>query len=202
MGNRSLVRDAPGTEDDQGTTTVVHVVIDGRYAGTILLADTLRGLRPMMLTRDQEATAKAVAAELGIAMGSGTDIARESSDVVLISSDLNDLVHTVHVARRARRIVMFNFAGTIAVDVVGMSLAAVGLLSPVAAAFSTSAARPRSSSTPPGSSRAGGGADLRGAEKSEAHLSGAADTCSGCYLPKRPADGGRCHHHNPERAEE
>ncbi len=74
-------------------------------------------------------------ADVGIAMGSGTDIARESSDVVLISSDLNDLARTVHVAKRARRIVMFNFAGTIAVDLIGMALAAFGLLSPVLAAF-------------------------------------------------------------------
>ncbi|WP_369059882.1 HAD hydrolase family protein [Kocuria rhizophila] len=74
-------------------------------------------------------------AQVGIAMGSGTDIARESSDIVLISSDIHDLVRTVHVARRARRIVMFNFVGTIAVDLVGMVLAAVGLLSPVLAAF-------------------------------------------------------------------
>lgn len=74
-------------------------------------------------------------ATVGIAMGSGTDIAQESSDVVLISSDLNDLAHTVHVAKRARKIIMFNFIGTVAIDVLGMILAAYGLLSPVFAAF-------------------------------------------------------------------
>jgi P-type E1-E2 ATPase len=74
-------------------------------------------------------------ADVGIAMGSGTDIARESADVVLISSDLHDLVATVRTARRARRIVLFNFAGTIAVDLVGMALAAFGFLSPILAAF-------------------------------------------------------------------
>ncbi|ARX64305.1 Heavy metal translocating P-type ATPase [Corynebacterium pseudotuberculosis] len=74
-------------------------------------------------------------ATVGIAMGSGTDIAQESSDVVLISSDLNDLAHTVCVAKRARKIIMFNFIGTLAVDILGMILAAYGLLSPVFAAF-------------------------------------------------------------------
>ncbi|MFV0453113.1 MAG: heavy metal translocating P-type ATPase [Propioniciclava sp.] len=74
-------------------------------------------------------------AEVGIAMGGGTAIARESGDVVLISSDLDDLVRTVDVAKRARRIVMANFVGTIAVDLIGMGLAAAGLLSPVLAAF-------------------------------------------------------------------
>ena len=193
-GNRYLVPDAPARVEGQGIATAVHVGIDGQYAGTILLADAVRdsakaavadlkrhGLRTMMITGDQEATARAVAAELGIddvragllpdqklsaidaeraagrklamvgdgvndapalaradvgiAMGSGTDIARESSDVVLISSDLNDLARTVHVAKRARQIVMFNFAGTIAIDLIGITLAAAGLLSPVLAAF-------------------------------------------------------------------
>lgn len=193
-GNRALVADAPERIEGQGVATAVHIGIDGAYAGTILLADTIRdsakaavaelhrdGLRTLIITGDQQVTAQAVAAELGIddvragllpdeklaaidaernaghrlamvgdgvndapalaradvgiAMGSGTDIARESADIVLISSDLNDLAGTVLVAKRARRIVMFNFAGTIAVDLVGIGLAAFGLLHPVAAAL-------------------------------------------------------------------
>ena len=193
-GNRALVTDAPDTVAGQGTATMVHVGVDGRYAGTILLADTIRpsakeavalihqrGMRTMIITGDQARTADAVAAELGIgdvragllpeeklaaidterasghrlamvgdgvndapalaraqvgiAMGSGTDIARESADVLLISSDLNDLVRTLRVARWARRIILVNFVGTIAVDLVGMGLAAAGHLSPVLAAL-------------------------------------------------------------------
>ncbi|MDR1450098.1 MAG: cadmium-translocating P-type ATPase [Propionibacteriaceae bacterium] len=193
-GSRGLVTDAPADLEEQGVATAVHIGVDGRHAGTILLADTIRdsareavaelrrrGLRTLIITGDQEAAARAVAAELGvddvragllpdqklaaidaeraaghrlamvgdgvndapalaradvgIAMGSGTDIAQESADVVLISSDLHDLAHTLHVARRARRIVMSNFAGTIAVDLIGMGLAAFGLLGPVLAAF-------------------------------------------------------------------
>lgn len=168
--------------------------VDGYYAGTVILADTIRdsargavaelhrlGVRTLIITGDQEMSARAVATELGIndvragllpdqklaaidaeriaghrlamvgdgvndapalahadvgiAMGSGTEVARESADVVLISSNLHDLVRTVHVARRARRIVMANFAGTIAVDLIGMGLADLGLLGPVAAAL-------------------------------------------------------------------
>ncbi|WP_347955661.1 heavy metal translocating P-type ATPase [Gordonia aichiensis] len=193
-GNRALVPDAPELQADQGTATAVHVSVGGSYAGTVLLADAIResarsavavvhcaGLRTMMITGDQDVTARAVAAEVGIdevragllpdeklaaidaeraagrrlamvgdgvndapalaraqvgiAMGSGTDIAREASDVVLISSDLNDLAHTLHVARSARRIVMFNFVGTILVDLIGMGLAAAGLLPPIWAAL-------------------------------------------------------------------
>ncbi|MDR1392418.1 MAG: cadmium-translocating P-type ATPase [Bifidobacteriaceae bacterium] len=193
-GSRGLVADAPDKVEGQGIATAAHVAIDSTYAGTILLADTIRdsakqavaelrqrGLRTLVITGDQEATARAVAAELGIddvragllpvrklttidaereaghklamvgdgvndapalaradvgiAVGSGTEIARECADVVLISSDLNDLARTVRIAKRARRIVMFNFAGTIAVDLVGIGLAAFGLLSPVSAAL-------------------------------------------------------------------
>lgn len=75
------------------------------------------------------------AASVGVAMGSGTDVARESADVVLLGNDLGKFVETVRVARRTRRIILQNFAGTLAVDAVGMGLAAVGLLNPLLAAF-------------------------------------------------------------------
>ncbi|WP_255596318.1 cation-translocating P-type ATPase [Cellulomonas sp. C5510] len=74
-------------------------------------------------------------ATVGIAMGSGTEVARQSADIVLISSDLTDLTRTVQVARRTRGVVKANFVGTIAIDLVGMVLAAFGLLGPVLAAI-------------------------------------------------------------------
>ena len=74
-------------------------------------------------------------AEVGVAMGSGTDVARESADVVLLGNDLLKFVETVRIARRARDIIRFNVVGTLAVDTVGMGLAAFGLLNPPLAAF-------------------------------------------------------------------
>jgi heavy metal translocating P-type ATPase len=76
-----------------------------------------------------------VEASVGIAMGSGTDVTRESADVMLIGNDLVTLVDTLAVARRCRRIIMVNFVGTITVDGLGVALAAVGLLNPLFAAF-------------------------------------------------------------------
>ena len=195
-GGSALVPDVPeaAEESREGVVTPIHVDVDGAYAGTVLLADAVRGsarqavaaLRAMglevsMVTGDREPTARAVArqlgidrvhagllpdekmtvvdalrsqgrrvamigdgvndapalarADVGIAMGSGTDVARDSADVVLISSNLDDLVATVAVARRARRIVAFNFAGTVAVDLLGMMLAGIGLLTPILAAL-------------------------------------------------------------------
>jgi heavy metal translocating P-type ATPase len=74
-------------------------------------------------------------ANVGIAMGSGTDVARESADVILIGSDLSKLVETLRVARRCRGIIMQNFVGTLAVDSVGVGMAAFGFLNPLLAAF-------------------------------------------------------------------
>jgi cation transport ATPase len=74
-------------------------------------------------------------ATVGVAMGSGTDVARESADVVLLGNDLLRLVETLRIARRTKAIVMQNFAGTIAVDTIGIGLAAFGLLNPLLAAF-------------------------------------------------------------------
>lgn len=75
-----------------------------------------------------------MAADVGIAMGSGTDIARESAHVVLIGNDLSKLVETIEIARRCRRIIMANVYGTVIVDVVGVALGALGLLNPLVAA--------------------------------------------------------------------
>ncbi len=76
-----------------------------------------------------------VEANVGIAMGSGTDVARESADVILIGSDLSKLVETLRVARRCRGIIMQNFVGTLVVDSIGVGMAALGFLNPLLAAF-------------------------------------------------------------------
>jgi heavy metal translocating P-type ATPase len=74
-------------------------------------------------------------ASVGVAMGSGTDVARESADVVLIGNDLSKLVETLQTARRCRRTIMQNFIGTLVVDSFGVALAAFGFLNPLLAAF-------------------------------------------------------------------
>ena len=74
-------------------------------------------------------------ATVGVAMGAGTDVARESADVVLIGNDLTKFVETVRIAKNCRRIILQNFYGTLIVDTIGIGLAAVGLLNPLLAAF-------------------------------------------------------------------
>jgi Cd2+/Zn2+-exporting ATPase/Cu+-exporting ATPase len=74
-------------------------------------------------------------ANVGVAMGSGTDVARESAQIMLLGNDLVKFVETLKIARRCRRIIMANFAGTLAVDGIGVGLAAFGFLNPLLAAF-------------------------------------------------------------------
>jgi Cu+-exporting ATPase len=173
----------------------VFVARDGRFLGTIIIADTLRpeakraieafdrmGIRTVLLTGDARPVAEFVArqigireveagllpeeklerikdlvardhrivamigdgindapalaeASVGVAMGSGTDVARESGDVLLLGNDLIRFTETLDIARRTRRIILQNFVGTIAVDGAGIALAAVGFLNPTIAAF-------------------------------------------------------------------
>jgi len=73
-------------------------------------------------------------ATVGIAMGSGTDLARHSAGVLLLGNDLVDCAELLRTARRCRRIILFNFAGTLVVDALGIVMAAIGILTPLLAA--------------------------------------------------------------------
>jgi heavy metal translocating P-type ATPase len=74
-------------------------------------------------------------ASVGIAMGSGTDVARESANVVLLGNNLLKLVETLRIARHCKRIITQNFTGTLLVDGFGVVLAAFGFLNPLIAVF-------------------------------------------------------------------
>ena len=79
------------------------------------------------------------AANVGIAVGTGTDIAIEAGDVVLVRGDPRSIADALRLARRTLRTVRQNFFWAYAYNVALVPLAALALVSPVLAAAAMSA---------------------------------------------------------------
>jgi P-type E1-E2 ATPase len=75
------------------------------------------------------------ASDVGIALGCGADISRESASVCLLSNDLSHIPWTVRLARETVRMIRINLFWAFAYNVVGIIFAATGWLSPALAAL-------------------------------------------------------------------
>jgi Cu+-exporting ATPase len=172
--------------------TAVIAAWDGVVRAVLTVADTVKptsaeavaslkalGLRPVLLTGDNETTARAVAAEvgidevisevlpsekadvirrlqsegrvvamvgdgvndapalaaadLGLAIGTGTDVAIEASDLTLVSGDLRAAADAIRLSRATLRTIKQNLAWAFGYNVAAIPLAAAGLLNPVIA---------------------------------------------------------------------
>ncbi|SDF80037.1 Cu+-exporting ATPase [Lentzea fradiae] len=183
--------EAKAEAERQGRTAVL-VAWDGQARAVLVVADTVKptsreavgrlralGLRPVLLTGDNEAAARAVAAEvgideviaevlpadkvdvvkrlqdegrvvamagdgvndaaalaqadLGLAMGTGTDVAIEASDLTLVRGDLLAAADAIRLARRTLGTIKGNLFWAFAYNVAALPLAALGLLNPMIA---------------------------------------------------------------------
>jgi Cu+-exporting ATPase len=185
--------DARSAAEAKGQT-VVAVSWDGAARGLIVVADTVKptsatavaafhhlGLRPVLLTGDNDAVAQAIAAEVGIAaehvhagvlprdkvdvvrrlqdegrvvamagdgvndaaalaqadlglsIGTGTDVAIEAADLTLVDGDLRAAADAIRLSRRTLRTFKQNIFWAFAYNTLALPLAALGLLNPVIA---------------------------------------------------------------------
>jgi P-type Cu+ transporter len=185
--------EAARAEAERAGRTAVAAGWDGGLQALFVVADTVKpssanaiaqlkalGLRPVLLTGDSEATARAVAAEvgideviaevlpsekadvisrlqgegrvvamagdgvndapalaqadLGLSIGTGTDVAIEASDLSLISGDLTAAADAIRLSRATLRTIKQNLGWAFGYNVAALPLAAVGLLNPILAA--------------------------------------------------------------------
>ena len=185
------IETARGAAEAQGRTAVV-AGWDGAARALFVVADAVKptsreavaslralGLRPLLLTGDNEATARAVAAEvgideviaevlpadkvdvvrrlqdegrvvamvgdgvndapalaqadLGLAIGTGTDVAMEASDLTLVSGDLRAAADAIRLSRSTLRTIKQNLGWAFGYNVAAIPLAAAGLLNPLLA---------------------------------------------------------------------
>jgi P-type Cu+ transporter len=79
-----------------------------------------------------------VQSNVGIAIGNGTDVAIESADVILINGDLDGVVKSIKLSKKTIAVIKQNLFWAFVYNVIGIPLAALGLLNPMFAALAMS----------------------------------------------------------------
>ncbi len=135
------------TGDNERTAAALAAPLGTRYRANLLPEDKIAIVRDyqarghtVVMVGDGVNDAPALAqADVGIAMGAaGTDVAIEAAHVALMREDWTLVPEVFRIARRTARVVKLNLAFTVAYNLVGLSLAALGFLPLVLAAVAQS----------------------------------------------------------------
>lgn len=112
-----------------------HVVADVRPQDKHDVVERLRGEgRVVAMVGDGVHDAEAItAADLGVALGTGSEVATESADVVLVHGDLASVPRAVRLARETLTVVKQNLGWALGYNVLAVLLAVTGLLTPIVA---------------------------------------------------------------------
>ncbi|MEU3987626.1 heavy metal translocating P-type ATPase [Streptomyces platensis] len=124
-----------------GHLAITEIHAEARPEDKAALVTTLKeqGGRVAVVGDGVNDAAALALADLGIAMGSGTDAAIGAADVTLVREDLQAIADAVHLARRTLGTIRGNLVWAFGYNLVTLPLAAVGLLSPMPAAAAMSA---------------------------------------------------------------
>jgi len=126
-------RAAAAVASEVGIDTVIAEVLPSDKAGVIERLRAEGGRVAMVGDGVNDAPALA-AADIGIAVGTGADVAREASDLTLVSGDVRAVDDAIGLARRTLGTIRGNLFWAFAYNVVAIPLAASGLLNPMIAA--------------------------------------------------------------------
>ena len=74
-----------------------------------------------------------VSADIGIAMGNGTDIAIEAADITLLNGELTNIINAINLSKNTFKVIKRNLFFALVYNVIGIPIAAIGLLSPMVA---------------------------------------------------------------------
>ena len=132
LGIRTLI--LSGDRAEAATAVAAEAGVDEVLAPVMPIekSDAVRRLqaegRTVAMVGDGINDAPAIAqADLGIAIGSGTDVATESAGIVLVRSDPRDVVRAIKLARRIRRTIAQNYWWAFGYNVLGVPIAAGAL---------------------------------------------------------------------------